>query len=213
MSAACPYETDVTDAQWDILPPLLPKETWTPGSRGRPPCPLRREGNGMLYVNKTGCQWRMRPKDFGPWETVYGYLRRWRRAGVWERVMTDLHQVVRRCQGRLGEPSAGAIVSQSVKTATQSKEVGCDGNKKIQGRQRHLLVATLGLIVAVVVTAASVDDRLGLMALWHHYRAAGVTRLPHLGGERGDTPAEALGGSGLPWGMAARVGVELKAHA
>jgi putative transposase len=180
MSAACQYETDVTDAQWAILHPLLPKHTWTPGSRGRPPRPLRRVVNGMLYVNKTGCQWRMLPKEFGPWETVYGYFRRWRRVGVWERVMTELRQVERRCQGRLGEPSAGALDSQSVKTATQSQEVGFDGNKKIKGRKRHLLVDTLGLIVAVVVTAANVDDRLGLMALLNHYFAEGVTRLRKL---------------------------------
>ena len=101
MSAACQYATDVTDAQWEVLHPLLPKPTWTLGSRGRPPCPLRRVVNGILYVNKTGCQWRMLPKDFGPWETVYGSCRR-------------------RCQGRLAEPSAGALDSQSVKTATQS---------------------------------------------------------------------------------------------
>jgi putative transposase len=70
MSAACQYETDVTDAQWDILYPVLPIHTWTPGSRGRPPRPLRQVVNGLLYVNKTGCQWRMLPKEFGPWETV-----------------------------------------------------------------------------------------------------------------------------------------------
>ena len=115
MRTTCPYETDVTDAQWELLYPLLPTPTWTPGSRGRPPRPLRRVVNGMLYVNKTGCQWRMLPKDFGPWETVYGYFRRWRQAGVWERVMTELRHLERRCQGRLAEPSAGAIDSQSVK--------------------------------------------------------------------------------------------------
>jgi putative transposase len=74
-------------------PPLLPKHTGTPGRRGRPPRPLRQMVNGIMYVNKTGCQWRMLPKDFGPWETVYGYFRRWRREGVWERVMTQLQPV------------------------------------------------------------------------------------------------------------------------
>src|SRR5207237_9462262 len=117
------------------------RKPWTP------PRPPRRVFNSILSVNKTGCQWRMLPKDFGPWETVYGSFRRWRRAGVWERVMTELRQVERRCQGRLAEPSAGAIDSQSVKTATQSKAVGVDGNTKINGRKRHLLVERHGLTV------------------------------------------------------------------
>jgi transposase len=133
--------------------------------------------NGILYVNKTGCQWRILPKDFGPWETVYGYFRRWRRAGVWERVMTELRQSERRCQGHLAEPSAGAIDSQSVKTTTQSQDVGFDRHKRIKGRKRHLLVDTLGRIVAVVVTAAHGDDREGLVALLTSYFADGVTRL------------------------------------
>ena len=131
MSAACQSETDGTDAQWDILPPLLPKATWPPGDRGRPPRPLRRVVNGILYVHKTGCQGRMQPKDFGPWETGYDYVRRWRRAGVWERGRTELRQVERRCQGRLAEPSAGTIDSHSVKTATQNKEGGT-GTKRAQ---------------------------------------------------------------------------------
>jgi putative transposase len=197
MRAACQYETDVTDAQWEILHPLLPKPRWTPGNRGRPPRPLRRVVNGILYVNKTGCQWRMLPKDFGPWETVYGYFRRWRRAGVWERVMTELRHLERRCQGRLAEPSAGAIDSQSVKTATQSQDVGFDRHKKIKGRKRHLLVDTLGLIVAVVVTAAHVDDREGLVALLNSYFAEGVTRLRKLwvdGGYRAEWLRTWVGG-------------------
>jgi putative transposase len=99
--------------------------------------------------------------------------------------MTELRQLERRCQGRLAEASAGAIDSQRVKTATQNTEVGCDGNKKIKGRKRHLLVATLGVIVAVVVTAANVDDRRGLMALLNHYFTDGVTRLRTLWVDRG----------------------------
>ena len=180
MSACCQYETDLTDEQWEVLHPLLPVRQWHPGGPGRPPCDRRRVINGILYVNKTGCQWRMLPKDFGHWETVYGYCRRWRRAGVWKRVMTELRQIERRCQGRLAEPSAAAIDSQSVKTAPQSQDVGFDRHKKIKGRKRHLLVDTLGLIVAVVVTAAHVDDREGLVALVHSYFADGVTRLRKL---------------------------------
>jgi putative transposase len=141
--------------------------------------------NGILYVNKTGCQWRMLPKDFGPWETVYGDFRRWRRERVWPRVMTELRQLERHCHGRLAEPSAGAIDSQSVKTATQSQDVGFDRHKRIKGRKRHLLVDTLGLIVAVIVTAAHVDDREGLVALLNGYFADGVTRLRKLWVDRG----------------------------
>jgi putative transposase len=107
MSACCQYKTDLTDEQWEVLHPLLAVRRWRPGGPGRPPGDRRRVINGILYVNKTGCQWRMLPKDLGPWETVYGYFRRWRRAGVWERVMTELRQVERRCQGRLRRTLGG----------------------------------------------------------------------------------------------------------
>jgi putative transposase len=109
MSACGQYETDLTDEQWDVLQSLLPEQKWYPGSPGRPPCARRRVVNGILYVNKTGCQWRMLPQDFGHWNTVYGYFQRWRQAGVWSRVMTEIRQYERRCQGRLAELSAGAI--------------------------------------------------------------------------------------------------------
>src|SRR4030095_393640 len=134
---------------WDLLHPLLPKHTWTPGSRGRPPRPRRRVVNGILYVNKTGCQWRMLPKDFGPWETIYGYFRRWRQAGVWGRVMDTLRRWERQRQGRLPDPSACCADSQSIKTATQDEDVGFDGHKKIKGRKPHIMVDILVLIVAV----------------------------------------------------------------
>jgi putative transposase len=185
MSACCQYETDVTDEQWEVLSPLLPAQPWYPGGPGRPPCDRRRVINGILEVNKTGGQGRMRPKDFGHWETVYGDCRRWRRAGVWQRVMTARRHGERRCHGRLAAPSAGASASQRVKTATHSQDGGCDRPTKIQGRQRHLWVDTLGRRVAVVVTAACVEEREGRVALWHSYCAAGVTRLRKLWGAGG----------------------------
>ena len=174
MSTDYDYPTDVTDAQWELLQPMLPERTWRPGGPGRPPCDVRRMFNGILYLNKTGCQWRMLPQEFGNWSTISGYCKRWRRAGVWARVMETLRQWERRCLGRQPEPSAGSIDSQSIKTATQSEDIGFDGNKKIKGRKRHLLVDTLGVIIAVVVTDASTDDRLGLVELLSAYFADGV---------------------------------------
>ena len=177
MSTACHYPTDVSDAQWEVLQLVLPPPKWRPGGPGRKPLDLRRVINGIFYVNKTGCQWRMMPQDLGNGHTIYGYFRRWRREGVWACVMDTLRQWERQSQGRLPEPSACCADSQSIKTATQGEDVGFDGHKKIKGRQRHILIDTLGLIVAVVVTAANTDDRLGLVALLHQYFAAGVTRL------------------------------------
>jgi putative transposase len=93
--------------------------------------------NGIFSVNKTGCQWRMMPKDLGYGHTIYGYFRRWRRQGVWAHVMETLRQWECQCQGRLSEPSASCAESQSIKTATQGTDVGFDGNKKVKGRKRQ----------------------------------------------------------------------------
>jgi putative transposase len=163
MCADQAYSTDLTDERWEWLQPLLPERTWRPGGPGRPPCDMRRIVNGILYVNKTGCQWRLVPKDFGHWSTIYGYFKRWRCEGVWARVMETLRQWERRDLRRNPEPSAGSIDSQSIRTATQNEAIGFDGNKKIKGRKRHILVDTLGLIIAVVVTSADTDDRLGVV--------------------------------------------------
>jgi putative transposase len=138
---------------------------------------MRRVVNGIWYLTKTGCQWRMVPREFGHWSTIYGYFKRWRREGVWAALMATLRQDERRCQGRLPEPSASCADSQSIKTATQGKDVGFDGGKKVKGRKRHILVDTLGLVLAVVVTAANTDDRQGLVALLTAYFASGVKRL------------------------------------
>ena len=177
MSASSQYRTDLTDDQWAFVQPYLPTPKWKPGGRGRPPCDLRRIINGILYLNKTGCQWRMIPKEFGNWSTIYSYFKRFRELGVWAHIMEQLRQTERRTQGRNREPSAGSIDSQSIKTATQHEDIGYDGNKKIKGRKRHILVDTLGLIIAVVVTDASVNDREGLVELLTQYFADGAKRL------------------------------------
>ena len=151
MSTPQQYPTDLSDSQWPLIHRLLPRPKWRPGGPGCPPCDLRNVVNGILYVTKTGCQWRMLPKEFGCWQTVYGYFNRWSRQGVWQQVLTQLTRQERQRQGRKPTPSAGCVDSQSIKTATQGTTKGYDGNKKINGRKRHLLVDTLGLIIGVLV--------------------------------------------------------------
>ena len=218
--SACDAQAGLIETQWQLLLTLLPKPKWRFGCPGRPPvCVRTRTGrpvnlrqvfNGILYLSacvehaqagltKTGCQWRMLPRAFGCWQTVYlsacdaqagGYFNRWSKQGIFQKIQQALYRRERRSQGRKPTASAGSIDSQSIKTATQGKIKGYDAGKKVNGRKRHLLVDTLGLPICVFVSAADLADRDGLMELLKRYFAAGLRRLRKLwvdGGYRGDT--------------------------
>lgn len=160
VSARRGYPSDLTDAQWALIEPMLPEPS-TDGRREKHP---RREiVNAILYVVRSGCPWRYLPADLPPWQTVYWYFTRWEQAGVTEQLLAALRVKARLQAGRAAEPSAGIIDSQSVKGADTvgADSRGYDAGKKINGRKRFIVTDTLGLLVTVTVIAASWQDRDG----------------------------------------------------
>jgi putative transposase len=154
-----PYSTDLSDAEYQKIEPHLPKPKT---NRGRKRIyPLREILNGIFYVLRTGCAWRLLPHDLPPWKTVYHYFRLWRKDGTWERLNAALRTDLRLADGRESEPSAAILDSQSVKTTETRGVRGYDAAKKVNGRKRHILVDTLGLLLMVVVHMASIQDRDG----------------------------------------------------
>ncbi len=160
------YPTDLTDSQWNHIKDLFP----LPKATGRPrQVDLREVVNAVLYLVFTGCQWRFLPRDYPHWRTVYGYFKQWQDDGLWYRMHETLRSQLREKKGRHKHPSAGSLDSQSVKTTSVPSSRGFDAGKKIQGRKRHILVDTLGLIMTVTVTAACVQDRDGLKILLRRF--------------------------------------------
>ena len=148
--------TDLTDAEWALVSDLFERD----GRRGAPPRYERRTVvNACCYVLRTGCAWRLLPKSFPPWQAVYMSFKRWGAAGTFEAMHDRLRQQWRERVGKAPEPTAAIIDSQSTRSTAQGGNTGFDAGKKVKGRKRNLVVDTLGLLLAVTITSASVQDR------------------------------------------------------
>jgi putative transposase len=166
-----PYPSDLNDTEWAIVEPLLPP----PVSAGAPrTTDFRAVLDAIFYVLSTGCAWSALPHDFPPEGTVRDYFHQWRRSGRWQRIHDTLRSRVREAAGKEPEPSAGSIDSQTVKATRTSGQRGYDAGKKINGVKRHILVDTLGLLHAVVVHAANIQDRDGAKLVFARAQLTGT---------------------------------------
>ncbi|MFD6826709.1 IS5 family transposase [Streptomyces sp. NPDC060085] len=172
------YPSDLSDARWELVEPVL--TAWRSERRGRgmdigrpPDHDLRSLLDAVLYVNRTGIPWRYLPHDYPHWNTVYAYFARWQEEGVFDQLNSLLRRQVRRQEGREEEPTACVIDSQSIKTSTNvpACKQGIDAGKKIVGRKRSIVIDTVGLLLTVLVTAASVQDSIAGQTLIHRVAA------------------------------------------
>lgn len=195
-----PYPSDLSDSQWELLTDLFPE-----AETGRPrEVDIRAVVDAIFYVNRTGVQWRYLPHDFPRWDVVYSYFRKWGKDGTWDKMQRLLREGVRQVAGRETTPSMGCVDSQSVKGTECGGDHGIDGHKKVNGVKRHILVDTMGLLLAVFVTAASVTDA---KAAREVFRRATAEELPRLVKVLGD---HVYGNEGLPEWTAANTKFRLE---
>jgi len=174
------YPTDQTDAQWQVIRRLIPPQK---GVGRRRKVDLRRVVDAVFYIDRSGCQWRMLPLDFPPWGTVYYYFAKWQRDGTWERIHDALRERVRE-QERPTPRRTASVDSQSTDSSGAREDRGFDGGKKLEGRKRHLVVDSLGLVLAVAITAGDVADAEGGKACLDQMAPEEYPRLRTIFGDR-----------------------------
>jgi len=177
------YQSDLKDQEWERIAPFFQ----TTSQRGRPQeWPTREIINGVLYLLRTSCQWRMLPHDLPPWQTVYYHFNKWRTSGIWAKINHQLREEVRVAAGREKTPSVAIVDAQSVKTTLVKGKRGYDAGKKVNGRKRHLIVDTMGLVLMVLVTTANIQDKPGAkILLTRLYQALSLPRLQVIWADKG----------------------------